>query len=63
MSEKGRWVGTLMGIALLGGAVTGIASLVTALISILAGDWAAAGICFMGSALAFGLSARALLED
>jgi hypothetical protein len=63
MGEKGSWVGTVMAIALIGGAVTGIASLVTALISILNGDLAAAGACFIGSALSFGLVARALLED
>lgn len=61
LSGKSGWVDTVIGITLTGGVITGITGLVFALISVLEGDWAAAGTCLIAAALAFGLLVYSLL--
>lgn len=53
----------LVGLVGVGGAATGVVSLLVAVIATLRGEFLAAGFCLMASALAFGLLANALLRD
>ena len=62
MGDKG-WVNNVIGIAVLGGAITGIVALVVALIATLDGEWVATGVCLVAAALSFGLLAGALLKE
>lgn len=62
MRNQSGWVDIVIGIAAIGGAITGIAGLFVALMSVLEGDTAAAGTCLIAAALAFGLLARSLLD-
>ena len=61
MRDQSGWVDIVIGIAVIGGAITGIAGLFVALMSVLDGDWSAGGTCLIAAALAFGLLAHALL--
>jgi hypothetical protein len=61
MNADNGWVNSLIGTALIGGVISGIAGLLVALVSALSGDWMAAGACLIAAALAFGLLAGALL--
>lgn len=53
---------TVVGIALLAGMLTGLASLVVALIAFLNTDWMASSLGLIAAALAFGLVANAALR-
>jgi hypothetical protein len=61
MNARNGWVNSLIGIAVIGAVITGIAGLLAALASVIGGDWLAAGACLIAAALAFGLLASALL--
>ncbi len=61
MRDKSGWVNSVIGIAVIGSAITGVAALLVALASALSGDWMAAGTCLIAAALAFGLLAGAFL--
>ncbi len=61
MRTRQGWFTTLMGLGAVGCAVVGIVSFVLALISALNGEFQAAGVCFIASALAFGLLLLGLL--
>ncbi len=61
MQDKSGWVNSLVGISTIGGVITGIVGLLIALVSVLSGEWLAAGACLIAAALAFGLLAGALL--
>jgi hypothetical protein len=63
MQEKSGWVNSIIGLSVIGGALTGLAGLLAALASVLSGDWMAAGTCLIAVALAFGLLGGALLGD
>jgi hypothetical protein len=60
MNADNGWVNSLIGIAAIGGVITGVAGLLAALVSALGGGWMAAGVCLIAAALAFGLLAGAL---
>jgi hypothetical protein len=53
----------LMGLALIGGSVTGALSLVAALFPLFEGDFVGVGVCLVAAALSFGLLANAFLHD
>jgi hypothetical protein len=52
-----------LSLAVLGGLVTGIVSLIVAIFSFFNSDWNSTGICLGAAALAFGLVANALLRQ
>jgi hypothetical protein len=52
-----------MGLAALGGVVTGALGLVAALFPFFDGDFTATGLCLIAAALSFGLLANAVLRD
>ena len=54
---------TLVGIAVAAGMTTGGLSLVVAVVAVLGRDWMGAGVCLVAAALAFGLTANALLRE
>lgn len=60
----GRRTASILALALLGGAATGVVAFLVGLLSLLpGGDGAvAAGLCFAAAALSFGLLANALLR-
>ena len=55
MSGKGRPVDSVVGVAVIGSVVTGVASLVAALFPFFSADYTAAGVLLIAAALAFGL--------
>jgi hypothetical protein len=63
MNEKGRIAEALVGLAALGCAITGVASLVVALWPLVSLDYLGRGVGLAAAALAFGLLANALLRD
>jgi hypothetical protein len=58
-----RELGTLIGLALVGGSITGVASLTAALLAFSSGDYAAMGLCMVAVAMSFGLLASAVLRQ
>jgi hypothetical protein len=52
----------IAGLAIGGGVVVGLVSLICALISLLAANLMAMGICLLAAALAFGLTANGILR-
>lgn len=63
MSDERKRQDTLVGLAILGSGITGVASLIVGLVSLLDGDLIAVGVCLIAAALAFGLLANALLSE
>jgi hypothetical protein len=63
MYDDPRWADTVVGLATLGGALSGVAAVVAALVAFLEGEYQAVGLCLVAAALAFGLLANALLRD
>jgi hypothetical protein len=61
MSEDGRALNTVIGLAVAGVSVTGVVSLLAALFLLLSGESVGAGLCFIGAALTFGFLANAVL--
>ena len=57
-----RQTSWLVGFATLGSVVTGIFALLCGLYAFLSGQWQAAGVCLIASALAFGALANAVLR-
>jgi uncharacterized membrane-anchored protein len=52
----------LIGVILYGALITGIASLLAAVVAFFSGDLSGAGMCLVAAALAFGLTLNALLR-
>ena len=63
MGNEHKRFNTLIGLAVVGSGITGVAGLVIALFPLFAGDVGAAGLCLIAAALSFGLLANALLRD
>lgn len=63
MSDERKKQDTLVGLAVLGSGITGVASLIVGLVSFFDGEFIAAGVCLIAAALAFGLLANALLSE
>ncbi len=63
MNRGTRWVQTLVGLGLLGSALTGLAGLLGAAIGALIGHPEAAALSLIASGAAFGLLANALLRN
>jgi len=61
VSGKNRPIDSVVGVAVLGGVVTGVASLVAALFPFFSADYAAAGILLIAAALAFGCLGIAII--
>lgn len=61
MSDDNRWVNTIVGLASIGSAVIGVISFIAALFTFFNGEFAAAGILLIASALSFGLLSIAVL--
>jgi hypothetical protein len=59
---QSRRTGWLIGLATLGTAIAGVASLLVALFAFVSGQWQSAGLCLLAAAFAFGLLANALLR-
>ena len=55
MNKERKKQDTLVGLAILGSGITGVASLIVGLVSLLDGDLIAVGVCLIAAALAFGL--------
>ena len=54
---------TLVGIAVFAGLASGGLSVLVAVFAVVSADWTGAGICLGAAALAFGLTANALLRQ
>ena len=52
----------LIGVATIGGIVTGLGGLFAAFVAFIYGQWQAAGVCLIAAALAFGTLANAALR-
>ena len=63
MGENRRRSGTILGLALMGSAVTGVVSFIAALLPFLSGEFLAAGVCLTAAALSFGLLANTVLRE
>ena len=61
MKNSVRGVGTVIGLAAIGPAIVGIVGFVAAIFAYLSGDFVAAGVLLIASALAFGLLSVAVL--
>ena len=59
-SDKGAGIG---GVAVIGGLISGIASLIVAVFAFLSYNWIGAGVCLGSAGLAFGLIANAIWRD
>jgi hypothetical protein len=53
---------TIIGLASLGGGITGVVGFVAALIALFNGDFVATGVCLIAAGLSFGLLANAVLR-
>ena len=62
MADNNRSFSAIVGLALVGGSITGIASLLLAFVALLSGEFPAAAISLAASALSFGLLASAVLR-
>lgn len=60
--DRGR-VDTLVGLAMIGGSITGAVSLIAALFVLAEGSHTALGMCLIAAALSFGLLANAVLRE
>jgi hypothetical protein len=63
MTEDPKTLNAIIGLVAVGSSVTGVGSLIAALVAFLSGELTAAGMCLMAAALSFGLLANALLRD
>jgi hypothetical protein len=61
VSEKSRSVDSVVGVAVIGSVVTGVASLIAALFPFFGADYAAAGMLLIAAALSFGLLGIAII--
>lgn len=62
MDDRNRTSRRIAGLAVLGGAVTGILALIGALYPFFNGDYASAGFMLIAAALAFGMLANAIFR-
>jgi hypothetical protein len=63
VKRDSAWLNWLIGLGLLGSAVTGLLGLIAALILLIAGQVVAAAVCLTAAALSFGLMANAILRQ
>jgi len=63
VSENHKQLNTIIGLATLGGGVTGVAGFLAALVAFFSGDFVATGVCLIAAALSFGLLANALFRQ
>ncbi len=63
MDEGKKVSNTIIALAAVGSAVTGVISFLAALFPFFEGDFGAAGLCLLAAALAFGLLANALYRS
>ena len=63
MQENRKGTNALVGLAVIGSAVTGVAGFIGALFPFLSGDFLSAGVCVAAAGLSFGLLANALLRQ
>lgn len=63
MSEHRKTMDTVIGLVTLGGSITGVVSLIAALLPLLAGEFLAASVSLTAAAVSFGLLANALLRE
>ena len=61
MSGKGRSADSVVGVAVIGSVVTGVASLIAALFPFFSADYAGAGVLLIAAALSFGLLGIAII--
>jgi len=60
MLEGSKVSNTIIALAAVGGAVTGVISFIAALFPLFEGDFTGAGLCLLAAAFSFGLLANAL---
>ena len=63
MNENSGMFNTLIGLATLGSAVTGVAGFFAAIVAFAAGEYIAVGVCLAAAALAFGLLTNVVLGE
>lgn len=63
MGKDQRALGSMIGIAVLGGAVTGVAGLVVGIAAAIVGEPLGAGLALVAAAISFGLLANAMLRE
>jgi hypothetical protein len=62
VSENRRQLDALIGLASLGGGITGVVGFVVALVALFNGDFVATGLCLIAAGLSFGLLTNAVLR-
>ena len=63
MSKDHKTLGSMIGIAVFGGAITGIAGFVVGVGAALVGEPVAAGLALIAAAVSFGMLANAVLRE
>ena len=63
MNENRKMFNTMIGLATLGSAVTGVAGFFVAIVAFVDGEYVAVGVCLAAAALAFGLLANVVLGE
>ena len=63
MNENRSNLNTMIGLATLGCAVTGVAGFLSAIAAFADGEYIAVGVCLVAAALAFGLLANVVLRE
>jgi hypothetical protein len=53
---------SIIGLAVIVGLIVGVASFLVAVMAFTGGDWTGTGVCLCAAALAFGLTANAVLR-
>ncbi|MDY6912741.1 MAG: hypothetical protein SVM79_10340 [Chloroflexota bacterium] len=62
MSENNRWANTVIGLAAIGSACIGVVGFIAALFPFFNGNYSAAGLLLIASALSFGLLSIAVFH-
>ena len=63
MNQSSEGLERVIGLALVGCSITGVASLVAALFPFFSGEFVGAGVCLLAAAVSLGLLANAVLRE
>jgi hypothetical protein len=63
MDQARDSLNVVIGLALVGASLTGVASLIATLFAVSSGEFAAMGLCIVAAAMSFGLLSNAVLRQ